>query len=169
MFLSRLQAWGVASHGVRIKHSVWSGAFSTAFMYSDAEDLAHSAKGFLRHHSTSLVRSASGSVALQRGPCQHGRKRSYYCKDCNGAGVCEHGRARHQCKFCGGASVCEHERLKHQCKDCRGTGICEHGRSKYQCKDCRGAIRCEHGRVRNSCRDCGGARPASIFSRLLTC
>ena len=72
--------------------------------------------------------------------CVHGRRqRGYYCKECPGKGICEHGRVRRQCKECGGSSICEHGRQRSECKECGGSGICEHGRRRSRCKDCRAA------------------------------
>ena len=72
--------------------------------------------------------------------CVHGKRQGgYYCKECPGKGICEHGRQRSQCKECGGSSICEHGRVRFFCKECGGLGICEHGRRKYGCKECRAA------------------------------
>ena len=43
-----------------------------------------------------------------------------------------------QCKECGGAGICEHGRRRYQCKECGGKGICEHGRRRSKCKECGG-------------------------------
>ena len=52
--------------------------------------------------------------------CPHGKgKGGYYCKECPGKGICEHGRVRSQCKECGGGSICEHGRERHRCEECR--------------------------------------------------
>jgi hypothetical protein len=97
------------------------------------------------------------------------RRQRSQCKECGGAGICEHRRQRtanarsaaahpsastgggvayarsaaaqlsastggsvttHQCKQCGGAGICEHRRQRslHVCKECGGAGFCEHGR-----------------------------------------
>ena len=51
--------------------------------------------------------------------CPHGKgNRGYFCKECPGKGICEHGRVRGQCKECGGSSICEHGRRRSQCKEC---------------------------------------------------
>ena len=72
--------------------------------------------------------------------CVHGRGQGgYYCKECPGKGICEHGRQRHSCKECGGSSFCEHGRQRSRCKECGGSQICAHGRQKYGCKECRAA------------------------------
>ena len=42
------------------------------------------------------------------------------------------------CKECGGAGICEHSRQRYQCKDCGGAGICKHGKRRSKCKDCGG-------------------------------
>jgi DnaJ-class molecular chaperone len=51
--------------------------------------------------------------------CPHGKAdRGYYCKECPGKGICEHGRVRTQCKECGGSGICEHGRRRSRCKEC---------------------------------------------------
>ena len=50
------------------------------------------------------------------------------CKDCGGAGICQHNRGRSDCKDCGGTSICQHNRQRSICKDCGGTSICQHNR-----------------------------------------
>ena len=91
--------------------------------------------------------------------CVHGKGwRGYYCKECPGKGICEHGRERSKCKECGGSEICEHGRVRSQCKECGGGGICEHGRQRSQCKECGGSGICEHGRVRSQCKECGGSQ-----------
>jgi hypothetical protein len=86
-------------------------------------------------------RPRSGKAKEPRGStCPHGKvKGGYYCKECPGKGICEHGRRRSTCKECGGSSICEHGRVRSQCKECGGSQICEHGRRKYGCKECRAA------------------------------
>ena len=80
-------------------------------------------------------RSAGG--AGSGATCMHGRgQRGYYCTECPGKGICEHGRQRNKCKECGGGSICEHGRERTRCKECGGSQICEHGRRKYRCKEC---------------------------------
>ena len=66
-------------------------------------------------------RTRSGEAKGPRGPlCPHGKgKGGYYCRECPGKGICEHGRQRSQCKECGGSQICEHGRQRSQCKDCR--------------------------------------------------
>ena len=72
--------------------------------------------------------------------CPHGKAdRGYYCKECPGKGICEHGRQRPHCKECGGSQICEHGRVRSKCKECGGSQICEHGRQRSQCKECRAA------------------------------
>ena len=79
--------------------------------------------------------------------CPHGRcQNGYYCKECGGKGICEHGRRRRQRKVCGGKGLCEHGCQKSRCKECGGKGICEHGREKRRCKECGGSAICKHGR-----------------------
>ena len=51
--------------------------------------------------------------------CVHGKRQGgYFCRECPGKGICEHGRQRSQCKECGGSSICEHGRLRRRCKEC---------------------------------------------------
>ena len=95
-----------------------------------------------------------------KGICEHGRQR-HRCKECGGSSICEHGRERSKCKECGGSSICEHGRVRSQCKECGGSSICEHGRQRSQCKECGGTSICEHGRRRSQCKDCREARAAS--------
>ena len=82
-------------------------------------------------------RPREGDVRKSGETCVHGRRqRGYYCKECPGKGICEHGRVRRQCKECGGSSICEHGRQRSKCKECGGGSICEHGRQRYGCKAC---------------------------------
>ena len=91
--------------------------------------------------------------------CVHGRRQGgYYCKECPGKGICEHGRRRSECKECGGGSFCEHGMRRSKCKECGGSGICEHGRQRYFCRECGGGAFCEHGRRKHSCKECRAAR-----------
>ena len=106
-------------------------------------------------------RSRSGeATGPKRGPlCPHGKAdRGYYCKECPGKGICEHGRRRNQCKECGGSGICEHGRERTKCKECGGSGICEHGRVRSTCKQCGGSQICVHGRQRSQCKECGGSQ-----------
>ena len=66
-------------------------------------------------------RSRSGEAKTPRAPtCPHGKaNRGYFCKECPGKGICEHGRVRTQCKECGGSQICEHGRVRSRCKECR--------------------------------------------------
>ena len=85
-------------------------------------------------------RPREGDVRKSGETCVHGRRqRGYYCKECPGKGICEHGRRRCDCKECGGSSFCEHGRQRSKCKECGGWSICEHGRRRCQCKECRAA------------------------------
>ena len=69
--------------------------------------------------------------------CPHGKGQGgYFCKECPGKGICEHGRRRSECKECGGSSICEHGRRRSDCKECGGSSICEHGRQRSRCKEC---------------------------------
>ena len=110
-------------------------------------------------------RSRSGTAKGPRGPlCPHGKAdRGYFCKECPGKGICEHGRRRYSCKECGGSSICEHGRVRSQCKECGGGSICEHGRRRESCKECGGSQICEHGRERRKCKAC--ARLSRIRAR----
>jgi hypothetical protein len=60
---------------------------------------------------------ASGERTAERvrTKCEHNR---YTCRDCGGAGMCEHNSIRSQCKDCRSASICGHIRQRHSCKDC---------------------------------------------------
>ena len=63
-------------------------------------------------------RSAGGAGSGKT--CVHGKAQGeYYCKECPGQGICEHGRQRSQCKECGGSGICEHGRVRHRCNECR--------------------------------------------------
>ena len=107
--------------------------------------------------------------------CAHGKAHNgYYCKACNGKGICEHGNNRSICGACGGARApeatkapapaagdrrCAHGRANggYLCRECPGKGICEHGRQRSHCKECGGSSYCEHGRRRSKCKECGGS------------
>ena len=85
-------------------------------------------------------RPRSAGVQASGKTCVHGRTQGgYYCKECPGKGICEHGRRRSTCKECGGSSICEHGRRRYRCKECGGSQICEHGRVRSKCKECRAA------------------------------
>ena len=73
--------------------------------------------------------------------CVHGRGQGgyFFCKECPGKGICEHGRQRNKCKECGGSGICEHGRQRYFCRECGGGAFCEHGRRKHSCKECRAA------------------------------
>ncbi|CEO98606.1 hypothetical protein PBRA_006720 [Plasmodiophora brassicae] len=87
-------------------------------------------------------------------PCPHGKARSYYCRDCGGAGICPHGRIRSRCKECGGSAFCEHGTRRARCKQCKGASICEHLQRRSRCKLCGGSSICIHGRMKFSCKLC---------------
>ena len=62
-------------------------------------------------------RSAGGAGSGKT--CVHGKAQAgYFCKECPGKGICDHGRERNKCKECGGASVCEHGKMRYRCKEC---------------------------------------------------
>ena len=46
---------------------------------------------------------------------------SHTCKECDGGGVCKHGRMRRACKECG-SDICEHGHRRSKCKDGCGDG-----------------------------------------------
>ena len=96
-------------------------------------------------------RSRSGEAKEPSRPkCPHGKSnRGYFCKECPGKGICEHGRQRSHCKECGGSGICEHGRQRSHCKECGGSQICEHGRERSKCKEC----------VRSSRVDARDAKP----------
>ena len=49
--------------------------------------------------------------------CAHGKAHNgYYCKACNGKGICEHGKNRSICRACGGSQLCAHGMQRNQCK-----------------------------------------------------
>ncbi len=131
--------------------------------------LARASQRSARRHDAMLAnlgkRSRSGRAKGPRGPlCQHGKAdRGYFCKECPGKGICEHGRQRHKCKECGGSQICEHGRQQSRCKECGGGSICDHGRRRSQCKECGGSGICEHGRQRYRCKTC--ARLSRIRAR----
>ena len=116
-------------------------------------------------------RSRSGEAKGTKAPtCPHGRaNRGYYCKECPGKGICEHGRQRYSCKECGGSGICEHGRERNKCKECGGASICEHGRERSKCKECGGGSICEHGRVRSQCKECGGSQICEHGRRRCQC
>ena len=70
--------------------------------------------------------------------CAHGKAHNgYYCKACNGKGICEHGKNRSICRACGGSQLCAHGMQRNQCKECNSP--CEHGRPRRRCEACGGA------------------------------
>ena len=85
--------------------------------------------------------------------CQHGRH-TYRCKDC-GTGLCEHKKRKDNCNECSDA-YCEHEIKRTICKICKGTSICKHDKIKYRCRECDGSQYCEHDILRQSCKTCHG-------------
>ena len=90
--------------------------------------------------------------------CVHGKANGgYFCKECPGKGICEHGKQKRVCKDCDGTSFCEHGKRKELCKECGGRGFCEHGKQKAQCKRCGGRGFCEHGKFKAMCKECGGS------------
>ena len=104
--------------------------------------------------------------------CAHGKAHNgYYCKACNGKGICEHGKNRSICRACGGSQLCAHGMQRNQCKECNSP--CEHGRPRRRCEACGGARapearkapapaagdrRCAHGKANGGylCRECPG-------------
>jgi len=64
-------------------------------------------------------RPRSAGVQTSGKTCVHGRREGgYFCKECPGRGICEHGRVRSKCKECGGGSICEHGRQRYRCEEC---------------------------------------------------
>ena len=123
------------------------------------------------------ARKAPAPAAENR-RCAHGKAHNgYYCKECPGKGICEHGNNRSICGACGRARApearkapaapapaagdrrCAHGRANggYLCRECPGKGICEHGRQRSHCKECGGSSYCEHGRQRHKCKECGGS------------
>ena len=101
------------------------------------------------------------------------RAGGYYCRECPGKGICEHGRRRCSCKECGGASAStggarllqgvrglEHLRAREAATPVQGGGgsqIC--GGQRYQCKECGGLGSASTGG--RQCKECGALRSAS--------
>jgi hypothetical protein len=85
----------------------------------------------------------------------------YFCKECGGKGICQHGRERRRCKDCGGRDICIHMIIKRFCTKCKGSGICLHGRQKPKCKECHCSGICIHNRQKK-CKDCGGSTNSPI-------
>jgi len=75
--------------------------------------------------------------------CEHGKRKSYYCKSCGGSAFCEHGKRKSRCIPCGGSQICEHGKRKSICIPCGGSQICEHGKLKSYCKSCGGSSLCK--------------------------
>ena len=50
--------------------------------------------------------------------------------ECEGGGICVHGRMRRWCKECEGSGLCVHSRARRLCKECEGSGLCVHGRAR---------------------------------------
>jgi hypothetical protein len=94
---------------------------------------------FSAHCARHTVRPKQWGTHNASGPQQnrfpHNRE-GYVCRECVGAGICEHGRQRRSCKNCGGSSICEHGRQRNRCRACEGSSICEHNRERYSCVDC---------------------------------
>ena len=120
------------------------------------------------------ARKAPAPAAENR-RCAHGKAHNgYYCKECPGKGICEHGNNRSICGACGRARApearkapaapapaagdrrCAHGRANggYLCRECPGKGICAHGRQRHHCKECGGSQICEHGRERSKCKEC---------------
>ena len=77
------------------------------------------------------------------------------CHDCNGNGLCEHGRVKTQCKECGGSQIGEHAGGQADCRDCHGTEICPHHYHKCKCRKCEANL-CSHGKFKHICPDFDG-------------
>ena len=84
--------------------------------------------------------------------CIH-NKRPNYCKPCNGASFCEHGKYKGRCKIdgCFGGQLCEHKIIKYYCTPCGGGGICDHKLQRARCPKCSPENRCEHGNEKETC------------------
>jgi hypothetical protein len=87
--------------------------------------------------------------------CIHGIY-AYYCKECDGKGLCQHDKKKSICIECGGSEICKHKRHKYRCKECRGSQICSHGKDKYFCFECKGLAFCPHKKEKRFCKECGG-------------
>ena len=104
---------------------------------SAATELCVTIDRAFRHAPGAREASALGRGGRGAARRAHGKaNRGYFCKECPGKGICEHGRQRPQCKECGGSGICEHGRLRSHCKECGGASICEHGRVRSYCKEC---------------------------------
>lgn len=106
--------------------------------------------------------------------CPHGKVRKDLCKDCGGAGICEHGNQRYSCKDCGGKSICEHKRARRRCVDCGGKDICQHKQIKHICRECQkdgtgGAGLCAHTKQKQHCGECRGMRLCMHNQQLRLC
>jgi hypothetical protein len=66
---------------------------------------------------------------------------------------------RSTCKDCGGAGICQHNRRRSECRDC-GESICQHNRIRRTCKDCGCASNCEHNRITTGAASVTSAAPA---------
>jgi hypothetical protein len=62
----------------------------------------------------------------------------YYCKECPGKGICEHGVRRPRCRRCenGGREFCKHGTRQYRCRKCGGVSICEHNKRRTNCNIC---------------------------------
>jgi len=59
-------------------------------------------------------------------------------KQCEGAGICEHGQRKSRCVPCGGNGLCIHKKQKGSCTTCGGKQVCIHSKRKQACKLCNG-------------------------------
>ena len=107
-----------------MRRFVLPNASEKTLLSSDPRSVRRRSQRSARRHAAMLAnlgkRSRSGEAKGPRGPtCPHGRaNRGYYCKECPGKGICEHGRQRKRCKECGGSQICEHGRERSKCKEC---------------------------------------------------
>ena len=137
----------------------------------------HHIKGYYKMNKTKLVEVLRDledeileePIEVNEYKCQHG-KRKYFCKECGGKGICEHGKIkecdgkgicrhyRKHCKYCKGASMCEHNIRRDYCDECGGSQLCYHRKQKSFCKECGGSQICVHNKVKSGCAECRGTR-----------
>jgi DnaJ-class molecular chaperone len=55
--------------------------------------------------------------------CVHGKAQAgYFCKECPGKGICDHGRERNKCKECGGRERLRAREAANPVQGVRGRG-----------------------------------------------
>ena len=66
--------------------------------------------------------------------CIH-KRRKEDCMKC-APKKCVHLRRLYTCRECGGAGICQHNVVRSSCKLCGGGGMCGHGKRRCRCKQC---------------------------------